>query len=63
MRGRNGAGRGERGRVGGDEWDLDLSGGGLVHMMGRERLPVLVTLNLVCALLSTSILEASNNQG
>ena len=45
-RGRGGR-AGGRGRVEGDEWDLDLSGGGVERLKGRKELPVLITLNLV----------------
>lgn len=48
--GRSGKGKG-RAAVKGDEWDLDLTtagGRGVGWMEGREDLPVLVTLHLVC---------------
>jgi exosome complex component RRP42 len=45
-------GKGGKGKVrrarGGDDWDLDLDGDGVELLQGREGLPVLVTLNLVC---------------
>lgn len=45
--GRSG-GRGKGKSADGVEWELDLEGDGTMKMEGRERLPVLVTLNLVC---------------
>ena len=31
----------------GDDWDLDMEGGGVEYLANRDELPVLVTLNLV----------------
>ena len=46
------AGKGKRGRgravvQGGDDWELDNSGGGVYELPRKETLPVMVTLNLV----------------
>ncbi|ORX39288.1 hypothetical protein BD324DRAFT_619139 [Kockovaella imperatae] len=40
-------GKSGRARVGGDEWDLDPSGDGLEVLQEREKLPVLIILNLI----------------
>lgn len=43
--GRSGRGKGRS--ADGVEWELDLEGDGTMRLEGREKLPVLVTLNLV----------------
>ena len=45
--GKNAKGKTTRAVRGGDDWDLDTEGSGVEYLVGREELPVLVTLNLV----------------
>ena len=49
VRGSKGRGKAKGVMRGSEDWDLDLEDGdGTAHLEGRDSLPVLVTLNLVC---------------
>ena len=49
VRGSKGRGKTKGVMRGGEDWDLDLEkGDGTVYLEGRESLPVLVTLSMVC---------------
>ncbi len=48
VRANRAGGRGKgKGAARGAEWELDMEGDGTMRMEGREKLPILITLNLV----------------